>query len=100
MLPSIVIVRVLDDALANLESKIQSSESRITQFEVFDNAERMQIVIERKPMLAHGGVERFFSRVAKRRVAEVVNQRERFHQIGIQSKLCGDGARDLRDLNG
>src|SRR6266404_458247 len=51
-------------------------------------------------MLAHGGVERLFSRMAKWRMAKVVNQGERFRQIGVQSKLRGDGARDLRDLNG
>src|SRR5258708_15729473 len=100
MLPGSVIVRVLDDALADFKRQIQPAESGITQFEVLDNAERMQVVIKRKPVLSHGGVERFFSRVAKRRVAEVVNQRKRLRQIGVQAKLRGDGARDLRDLNG
>src|SRR5260221_7825815 len=100
MLPGSVIVRVLNDALADFKCQIQPAESGITQFEIFDDSERVQIVIEGKPVLAHGGVERFFSRVAKRRVAEVVNQGERLRQIGVQAKLHGDGARDLRDLNG
>src|SRR5258707_905980 len=70
MLPGSVIVRVFDDALADFERQIQTAESGITQFEIFDDSERVQIVIEGKPVLARGGVERFFSRVAKRRVAE------------------------------
>ena len=100
MLLGVIIVRVLDDALADFESQIQPAESGVTDFEVFHNAERVQVVIERKPVLAHGGVERFFSGVAERRMAEVVHQGERLHQIGVQSKLRGDGARDLRHLDG
>src|ERR1700730_7072929 len=100
MLPSVVIVRVLDGAFADFTCQSQPAESGVTQFEVFDNAERVQIVIKRKPVLAHGGVERFFSRVAERRMAEVVNQRERLREIGVQSKLRGDGGRDLRELDG
>ena len=93
-------MRVLDDALADFEGQVQSAKSSVAEFEVFDNAQRVQVVIERKPVLAHGGVERLFSRVAERRMAEIVHQCERFHQIGVQSKLRGDGARDLRDLDG
>src|ERR1035441_5873648 len=33
-------------------------------------------------------------------MSEVVHQGKRLHRIGVQSKLRGDGARDLRDLNG
>src|ERR1700693_5649098 len=51
-------------------------------------------------MLAHGGVERLFSRVPKRGMPEIVHQGERFDQVGIQSKLRGNGAGDLRDLDG
>ena len=29
-----------------------------------------------------------------------MHQGQRFHQIGVQSKLRGDGARDLRDFDG
>jgi hypothetical protein len=34
----VVIVRVLDNALADFERKIQPAESRVTQLEVFNNA--------------------------------------------------------------
>src|SRR5271169_415143 len=100
MVFGIIIVRVLDDALADFKRQIQPAKRCVAKFEVFDNAERVQVVIERKPMLAHGGVERFFSGVAERGMAEIVHQGERFCQIGVEAKLCGDGARNLRYLDG
>src|ERR1700720_4499753 len=51
-------------------------------------------------MLAHGGVEGLFSRVSKRGMPEIVHQGESLDQVCIQFKLRGDGARDLRDLDG
>lgn len=50
-------------------------------------------------MLAHGCVEGFFSGVPERRMAEIVDQGERFDEIGVESELGGDGAGDLRDLD-
>src|SRR5260221_1330466 len=76
MLPGSVIVRVLNDALADFKCQIQPAESGITKFEIFDDSERVQIVIEGKPVLAHGGVERLFSPVAKTRGGAGRYQRE------------------------
>jgi len=42
-----VVVRVLDDAFAYFESQIQSPKRRVTKFEVLDNPQRVQVVIER-----------------------------------------------------
>src|SRR5208282_556778 len=100
MVFNVVIMRVLDDALADFKGQIQSAKRCVAKFEVFDNAERVKIMIERESVLAHGGVERFFSGMAEWGMAEIVDQGERLHQIGVQSKLCGDGARNLRDLDG
>src|SRR5580693_1233332 len=91
---------MLDDAFADLEGQIQSPKRGVVVFEIFHNAQRMQVVIERKPVLAHGRVERLFSRVSKGRMSEVVRQGQRLYQIGVQSKLRGDGARNLRDFDG
>ena len=60
----------------------------------------MQIVVEEKSVLAHGGVERFFAGVAERRMADVVDQRQRFDQIDVEVERAGDGAGDLRDFDG
>jgi hypothetical protein len=59
----------------------------------------MQVVVEGKSVLSHGSVERLFSGMAKRRVADVMDQGERFDQIAVESELGGDRSRDLRDLD-
>ena len=47
-------------------------------------------------MLAHALIELVFTGMAKRRMADVVHQRERFGEIGIQLERPGHGARNLR----
>src|SRR5882672_3772147 len=98
MLIRAVIVRVLDDSFADFESQIQAAEGGIALLEIFHDAQSMKIVIEEQTVLAHGGVERFFSGVAKRRMADVMNQGERLSEIGVEVERSGDGARDLRDF--
>jgi hypothetical protein len=66
--------------------------------EIFNDAKRVQVVIEGEPVLAHGGVEGFFSGVAEWGMADVMHQGQGFDEVNVQSQLCGDGARDLRDL--
>ena len=94
-----VIARVLNNSLADFEGKIQSAKRRITNFEILDNAQSMEVVIERKPVLPHGRVQSFLSRVPKRRMPEIMHQGQRLNQIGIQPELRSDRSRDLRDLN-
>src|SRR5208282_601990 len=74
MVLNVVIVRMLDDAFSDFEGQIQSAERCVAEFEIFNNAERVQVVIERKTVLAHGGVERLLSRMAEGRMAEIVDQ--------------------------
>ena len=72
----IVIAGVLDDALANGESEIQPAKCRIALFEAGDDAQRMQVVIETEAMGLERDVQRFFAGVPKRRMANVMDQRE------------------------
>src|ERR1700677_2191172 len=51
-------------------------------------------------MLAHGSVERLLSGMAKRRMANIVHQRQGLDQIAVQAKLRRNRTGDLRDLNG
>jgi hypothetical protein len=60
----------------------------------------MQIVIERKPMPPHRRIQGFLSRVAEWRVPNVVHQCEGFDQINVKSKLCRNGAGNLRNFKG
>ena len=90
---------MLDDAFTDFEGQIQSAKRGVPEFEIFDDAERVQVVIEGQSVLAHGGVESFFSGVAEGRMADVVHQGKRFDEIGVESELRGDGAGDLRDFD-
>ena len=73
-----VIVRVLDDAFAYFESKVEPAEGGIAQLKVFDDAQGMQVMVEEKSVLAHDGVQRFFAGVSERWVTDVVDQGQSF----------------------
>ena len=96
----LIIVRMLNDALANFERQVEPAEGGITQLKVFHDAQCMQVVVERKPMLTHGHVEGLFTSMAKRRMAHVMHQSKSLNQVDIQAKLRGNGSRDLRDFKG
>ena len=91
---------MLNDAFAHFEGQIQSAKSSVALFEVFHDAQSMQVVIEKKTVLAHGGVKRLFSRMAKGRMAEVMHQRQGFGQIHVEVECSRDGAGNLRNLDG
>ncbi len=56
----------------------------------------MQIVIESLAMLAHPFIQLFLARVPERRMPDVVHQRQRLGEIGIQVQRPRHGARNLR----
>ena len=96
----IVIVRVLDDAFAHLESQVQAAKGRVALLEIFDDAKGVQIVVEVESVLAHGRVERLLAGVAEGRMADVVNESQRFGEINVEAEGSGNSARDLRDFKG
>ena len=49
-------------------------------------------------MLAHGSIEGALAGMAEWGMANVMDKSEGLDQVYIESKLCADGARDLRDL--
>src|SRR5262245_50971888 len=100
MLVRRVITRVLDDALADLERQVQAGKGRISLFELLHNAQRVKIVIKRKPVFAHLVVKRLLPGVTEGWMPDVVDERERFHELGIESKLAGNGAGDLGNFDG
>src|ERR1700692_229824 len=99
MLGGVVIAGVLDDAFADFEGQVQATKGCIALFEILYDTKGVQVVVEGQAVGAHGGVERFFSRVAEGRMAEVVDQGERFSQIDVEAERRGDSARDLRNFN-
>jgi hypothetical protein len=58
----------------------------------------VKILIETGAVRTHERVKPVFAGVAEWRMADIVNERERFGEIGIQMQSAGNGARDLRDL--
>src|SRR5712664_2536951 len=93
-----IIARMLDDALAHFEGEIQSGKIEIALFELFDDAQRVQIVIEIATVRAHQFVKLSLAGVAEGRMANVVNESESFGELGVQAQSGSDGARDLRDF--
>ena len=91
---------MLDDAFAHFKSQIQAAKGGVTQLKVLDDPQRVQVVIEEKAMLAHGGVERLFAGVPEGRVADVVDQGQGFDQVDVQAELGCDGSGDLRHFDG
>src|SRR5262249_4304207 len=67
---------------------------------MFNNAERVQIVIKALAVLLHLGVEGIFACVTEGRMANVVTKRQGLDQIGVQLERSCNGPRDLRDLDG
>jgi hypothetical protein len=66
--------------------------------ELLDDAKGMQIVIEATAVRGHQFVEFAFAGVTEGRVANIVNERERFGELGVQAERGGNGACDLRDF--
>src|SRR5882762_271934 len=89
---------MLDDSFADLERQIESGEIQVALLELLDDTKRVQIVIEPAAMRTHQFVELAFSGVPERRVPDVMNQSQRFGQIGIESQRPRYRAGNLRHL--
>ena len=72
---------MFDDSFAHFEGEIQPGKSEIALLELFHDSQRVQIVVEALAMLAHAEIQLLFARVAKGRMPDVVNQRQRFGEI-------------------
>src|SRR6266446_8984496 len=92
MLIDAVVFGMLDDALADFEAEIQPAKGSVAHLKVFYNAQRVQVVIEKKTLGAHGGVERLFSRVPEGGMADVMHQGKSFSQVDVQAERSRNGA--------
>ena len=72
----------------------------VALLEVLDDAQGMKIVVEAAAVAAQAAVESALSRVAKGRMADIVNQCERFGEIFVEAERAGGSACYLGDLNG
>src|ERR1017187_9031794 len=95
-----VVVRVLDDPLADFEGQIESAKLGIAKLKVLDDAQCLKIVVEEVAMAAHRGIECALARVSERRMANVVHQRQGLHQVNVEVERGRNGAGDLCDFDG
>ena len=87
-------LRVLGDAVADFPGEIQAA---AVVLEHVDDAQALFVVIE---SAGHQAVDDPLAGMAERRMTEVVTEGDRFGQLFVQPQHLGDGARDLRHLEG
>ena len=65
---------VLDDSFPDFERQIQPGETGVPLFEMFDDAQGMEVVVESIAEALHLPIEFFFAGMREGRVADVVRQ--------------------------
>ena len=91
---------MLDDALTNTESEIQSAKFSVSAFKVLDDAQGVKVVIEAEAVFSEGFVKGPFSGMPKRWMTDIVDQGKRFGKGFIEAQRRCDSPRDLRHLHG
>ena len=89
---------VLGDAFERFPRQVEAVEAGVVAFQPGHDPQRLGVVVE-AAVWRHQRGERILSGVAEGRVAEVVGQRHRLGQIGVEPERRGDGAGDLRHLD-
>ncbi|PHJ94047.1 hypothetical protein VF09_37190 [Nostoc linckia z9] len=89
---------MLHKTFERLPGQVQSVEIGITPFELGHDTQRLGIVVEAAIGREHL-VQRIFTRMAKRRVAEVVHQRHAFREILVELQSTRQRAGNLRHLD-
>src|SRR6267378_986341 len=93
-----IVARMLDDTLAHFKAEIQSGKIEIALFELLDDAQRVQIVIEMAAVRAHQFVELSLASMAERGMTDIVDESESFGELRVEAQRGRNGARDLRDF--
>src|SRR5215472_9003308 len=93
-----IVARVFDDSFAHLECQIQAGKIQVALFELLDDPQRMQIMVEALAELTHACIKLLFAGMSKRRMADVVNERKRFGQVRIHIERARHGPGNLSDL--
>jgi hypothetical protein len=91
---------MLDDTFAYLKREIQPCEAQVAVFELFDDSQRVEIMIESGATLPHQFVEFPFTGMAEGWMADVMNQRKSLNQFGVQRKGKAYSAPNLGDFQG
>jgi hypothetical protein len=89
---------MLDDSFAHLKREIEPRKIQVTLLELLDDPQGMQIVIEAAAVPPHQFIELALPSVSERWMADVMHQRQRLGELGVQAKGGGNGASDLPHL--
>jgi hypothetical protein len=72
----------------------------VTLLEVLDDAQCVYVVVEAASMTDEAAIQSALAGMSERRMADVVNQRQRLREIFVQAKRGRSGAGNLSDLDG
>ncbi len=89
---------MLRESLADFPGQIQTRKAGVFLFELFDNAQALAVVLE-TAVAFHQPVQRRLTPVAKRRMAEIMGERDGLRQVLVQLQRAGDVPGNRRDLN-
>ena len=89
---------VLDQALERLPGEVEPVEFGVAALQPRHHAQRLRIVVEAAPR-RHLFVERILAGMAERRVAEIMDQRDRLGEILVAAQRARQRAGDLRHLD-
>src|SRR5690606_6600337 len=93
---------VLQDAFTGLEAKVKAIELGVALFELVDNSQALQVVLEASGIrreLFHTVVQLILPCMPERRVPQVVSQGDRFNQVFMQVQVARQRASNLRYLD-
>jgi hypothetical protein len=90
---------MLNNSFANAKGKVESAMSYITLFEMLHNPQSVQIMIETQTMTAQALIQGALSCMTERRMADIVNQRQGFGKILIQTQRNSSGAGNLSNFD-
>ena len=90
---------MLFQTISRLPGEVQPRELGITLFQYLDDAQALLVMFESAVRLHHL-IHRSLACMAKRRVTQVMGQRNGLGEILIQAQATGDRASDLRHLQG
>ena len=97
-LRSIKLRGVLDDSLPDFPAQIQPGKFRVALLKLLDDAQTLGVVFETAEF-GHQSIQNTFTRMAERRMAQIVGQHDRLGKVFIEPQRTGDGSTDLRALH-
>src|SRR6476469_7655099 len=90
---------MLDDSFAHLEGQIEPVKTRIALLQMVHNAEGVPVVFKTVPEMAHLTIKLFLTDMGKRRMAQIVGEREGLGKFLIETEGNGNRAGHLRHFD-